>query len=191
MAGRPVVVPWHNSAEDLQARAKNEVNPHLARRWHALHMLRLGRSVSETAETVGVAYRTVEYWLEWYREGGISEVTRHRRGRGKSPSNTTPTDAQIEILLTEARTNGFASQRAAIAWMAEHHGVTITPSNMSRLFRSAQIRRRLPPAAISNLSYYSPARRTEPEGNPYVTRAIWRLPMRGDYDYPQREDVSA
>lgn len=189
MAGRPVVVAWQNSAEDLAMRAKSESNPHLARRWQALHMLRLGRSVSETAETVGVAYRTVEYWLEWYREGGISEVTRHRRGRGKSLSSKEPNASQIEILLKEARTNGFSSQRAAIAWMAEHHGVTITPSNMSRLFRSAQIRRRLPPTAISNLSYHSANRQSE--GNPYVTRAIWRLPMRGDYDYPQREDVSA
>ena len=193
MVGRPVVVTWINSADDLCTRAECELNPHLARRWQALHMLRCGKSVSETAETIGVAYRTVEYWLEWYRAGGVFEVLRHRQGRGKNPSTSTPSDAQIEVLLNEARTNGFSSQRAAIAWMAEHHGVTITPSNMSRLFRSARIRRRLPPTAISNLTYYSPSKRSsEPEGKPFVTRVIWRLPMRGDYDYnTRREHVSA
>jgi hypothetical protein len=36
--------------------------------------------LAETAAIVGVAFRTVQEWVGWYRAGGVEEVARRQRG---------------------------------------------------------------------------------------------------------------
>lgn len=152
MAGRPIIVEWHDSAQDLLARMASESNRHLSRRWQALLLIKRGWSIRSTADFVGVSYRTIEYWLEWYRRGGPSEVVRHRRGRTRASTFVVPTRQHVEALVQEAQTNGFGSQKEAIDWLKERFGVTVSNKEMSHIFRSHGIRRNLPHDALSRLS---------------------------------------
>ena len=152
MVGRPIVVQWHDSAQDLLARAVAESNPHLARRWQGLLLIHRGWTVSQTAENVGVSYRTVENWLDWYREGGSAEVVRHRRGKARSTPFAPVTHEHIEALINEAKTNGFDSQQDAITWLEKRFGVVLSNKDMSQVFRSNGIRRNLSEDVLSRLS---------------------------------------
>ncbi len=46
--------------------------------WH----LRSGKKMQEVAELVGIAYRTLQYWVAWYRYRGLAEVLRRISGHG-------------------------------------------------------------------------------------------------------------
>lgn len=152
LVGRPIIVQWHDTADALVRHAAAETNPHLARRWRALHLIRAGQSISQTAEAIGVSYRTVENWLDWYREGGPAELVRHRRGKARSSVTNQVTHQHIEALVHEAKTNGFESQQHAITWVTERFGVVISNKDMSKVFRTHGIRRDLSADVLSRLS---------------------------------------
>ena len=87
MAGRKFVVVWRDSAAELRARYRAGRDPQLVRRWQALWLLREGRPLGEVATLVGVAYRTLQDWVGWYRAGGLDEVARHRVSGGSPPGS--------------------------------------------------------------------------------------------------------
>jgi transposase-like protein len=67
--GRPLVIAWRDEAATLFARYQQEPKPDLRPRWHALWLLRTGRTVRETARVLGVQERSVQHWIAWYRAG--------------------------------------------------------------------------------------------------------------------------
>lgn len=144
MAGRKFVVVWQHSADELFARYRAERDGRLTRRWQALWLLRQGKRLSETAQVVGVAYRTVQEWVRWYRAGGLDEVACHQRG-GLRRTIVEPLSAeQLAALAERARTEGFATVKVAIAWAAQAFGIRLTVDQMARLFRKLRLRRKVP-----------------------------------------------
>jgi transposase len=142
--GRPFVVEWRDSAEDLKARYGAERDPKLARRWQALWLVRTGRGMAEVAVVVGVAYRTIQEWVGWYRQGGLAAVAQHRRGGNRRPVVPLLTTEQAAAVQAEARTHGFATQETARAWIQAQLGVQLTPKQMRRVAADLQWRRKLP-----------------------------------------------
>lgn len=69
--GRPFRIDWsaEETAEQLQARYRAEKDGEVRSRLHGLWLLRIGRSLGEVAELVGMHYRTVQQWAAWYRAG--------------------------------------------------------------------------------------------------------------------------
>jgi transposase len=126
MAGRKFVVAWPDSAAELRARYRAERDPQLVRRWQALWLLRQGRPLSEVAALVGVAYRTLQDWVGWYRVGGLAEVARHRVGGLRRPLRPPLTPEQEAALVERASTVGFATRQLALTWLAEQFGVQLT-----------------------------------------------------------------
>ena len=64
MAGRKFVVAWQHTPQELFTRYRAERDGRLTPRWHGLWLLRRGRPLGETAALVGVAYRTVQEWVQ-------------------------------------------------------------------------------------------------------------------------------
>ncbi|HEX2185110.1 MAG TPA: helix-turn-helix domain-containing protein [Chloroflexota bacterium] len=144
MAGRKFVVAWHHSAEELFARYQAERDGRLVRRWQALWHLRRGKSLAEVAALVGVAYRTVQAWVGWYRAGGLAEVAGHARGGLRRPIVEPLTPEQQAALVQQARAEGFATVKQAIAWGQQQWGVTLSEDQMRRQFARLQLRAKLP-----------------------------------------------
>jgi transposase len=144
MAGRKFVVAWQHTAEELFARYQAERDGRLARRWQALWHLRRGKSLAEVAAIVGVAYRTVQEWVGWYRSGGLAEVAGHPRGGLRRPISEPLTAEQQAALVQQARAEGFATVKQAIAWAKHQWGVTLSEDQMRRQYARLQVRSKLP-----------------------------------------------
>ncbi len=66
MAGK-VHIQWQESAEELQALYRKEKDRQKRTRFHALWLIRTGRSVKETALVLGVSRSAIHDWLNWYK----------------------------------------------------------------------------------------------------------------------------
>lgn len=144
MAGRKFVVAWRHGAEELRGRYRSERDRQLARRWQALWLLREGRALAEVAALVGVAYRTVQEWVGWYRAGGLDEVARHRVGGLRRPIRRPLTPEQEAALVERAGTVGFATRQLALDWLAERFGARLTLRQLERVFARRRLRRKVP-----------------------------------------------
>jgi hypothetical protein len=63
--GQRVQIEWHETADQIQLFYRWERNPHRKIRLHALWQLRRGKRIQEVAESIGVSYRTIQYWVSW------------------------------------------------------------------------------------------------------------------------------
>jgi transposase len=128
----------------MRARFRAERDQQLARRWQALWLLREGRRLGEVARVVGVAYRTVQQWVAWYRRGGLEEVAARRVGGLRRAIRPVLTPAQEAALVERASTAGFATRRLALEWLSEQFGVTLTMRQLERLFARLRLRLKVP-----------------------------------------------
>jgi transposase len=144
MAGRRVVVLWEHTAEELFARYRAERDGRLVRRWQALWLLRRGRSMPQVAAAVGVAYRTIQEWVGWYRAGGLDEVARRQHGGLRRTIVEPLTPEHQAALVRQASTAGFATVKAAVVWAADVLGVRLTEHQMARQFRRLGLRSKVP-----------------------------------------------
>ena len=143
MRGRRLVIDWQEDAGTLWQRYRSEPHPELRTRWHALWLLRQGRSVTATAALVGVHRCSVQRWLAWYRQGGLAAVAQHRQGgrQGRTPYLTAEQQAHLraETVQGTIRTVG-----EAVRWVAQQCGVTYTVWGMRSLLHRLQIRKKVP-----------------------------------------------
>jgi transposase len=144
MAGRRFIVAWGHTADELFRRYRAERDGRLVRRWQALWLLRQGRSMQQVAGAVGVAYRTVQEWVGWYRTGGLDEVARRHRGGLRRRIVEPLTPEQEAALARRAGAAGFATVKAAVAWAADELGVRLTEHQMARQFRRLGLRAKIP-----------------------------------------------
>ncbi len=138
------MVAWQHSAEELCARYRAERDGQLVRRWQALWHLRGGKSLAEVAALVGVAYRTVQQWVGWYRAGGLEAVAGHRRGGLRRPIIEPLTPGQQAALEAQARAEGFATVKQAITWAKQQWGVTLSEDQMRRQYARLRLRSKRP-----------------------------------------------
>ena len=80
--GRKLEIEWHETASELKNRYRKERNAERKTRLHAFWQLRLGKTLKEVAQLVGIGYRTLQNWVAWYRHGGLAEVLRRIKGHG-------------------------------------------------------------------------------------------------------------
>jgi transposase len=85
-------------------------------RLQALWLLRVGRTLSEVPAVVGVHYRTVQRWVDWYRRGGLALVrTRRMGGAGQTPFLPREAEEQVAQEVASGRFRTAAEIRAWIA----------------------------------------------------------------------------
>ncbi len=132
--GRPFVVAWQgeDTEEALRSAYRAEQRAEVRQRLQALWLLRSGkRRVGEVAAVVGVDYRTVQRWVEWYRRGGLEAVRAHRMGGYGQTPRLTP--EQQEQVASEVATGRFRTAAGIRQWIAETFGVTYTEGGMYSL----------------------------------------------------------
>jgi transposase len=96
------------------------------------------------AALVGVAYRTLQDWVGWYRAGGLDEVARHRVGGLRRQIRPPLTPEQEAALVERASTVGFATRGLALAWLAERFGVRLTMRQLERVIARLGLRLKVP-----------------------------------------------
>ena len=143
MCAKRLEIEWRDDADTLFRLYKEEQDPELRIRWHALWLLRQGYSVSEVVAVLGVHERSVRRWIAWYRAGGIEEVRRHRRG-GRQGQKPKLTPAQQEMLKARAAEGHFRTIHDAVQWVRESFGVEYTYWGMRSLFVRLKIKKKVP-----------------------------------------------
>jgi len=143
MRGRRLQIEWQEDEETLFRLYKQERDPELRPRLHALWLLRQGHRVRWVARVVGVHERSLQRWLAWYREGGIAEVLKHRRGgrQGREPKLNAEQQAR---LVEEAAEGTFTTIWDAVRWVEQEFGVTYTYWGMRSLFVRLKLKRKVP-----------------------------------------------
>ena len=139
--GRRWQCEWQHSEQELFQAYHQATDPHLRIRLQALWHLRSGRPLAEVATITGVAYRTVQTWVAWYRQGGVAEVGRHRQGGG-APAKLTA--EQTKALHVQADTGAFRTRWDAIQWVREQYGVAYTYGGMRGMFLRLRLKKKVP-----------------------------------------------
>lgn len=134
MRGRPLKLEWQEDAEQLGQLYRRERDPEVRPRLHALWLLRQGHSLRATTELLGVHYVTAQQWVAWYRQGGISEVCRHKRGNPLG-SSARLNKEQLERLHQQASSGAFRTAADVAQWIEKELGVTYTRWGIYTLLR--------------------------------------------------------
>ena len=140
MKGRPLVITWTETAQELADRLAQEHEPLRRVRLQALLMLRNGARISDASDATGVKYRTVQRWLSWYRIGGLEEVLRRTPGYNAVGRGSQLTPAQTAALLRAQEAGHMRTIHDAVAWTLEHYGVALTYSGMHAHLQRARKR---------------------------------------------------
>lgn len=139
--GRRWQCEWQHSEQELFQAYHQATDPRLRTRYHALWLLRGGRPLQAVATLTGVAYRTVQTWVAWYRQGGLAEIACHRQGGGAPAKLTT---VQMQALKAQADTGAFRTRWDAIRWGSEQYGVAYTYDGMREIFLRLRLKKKVP-----------------------------------------------
>lgn len=140
MRGRPLRVRWTHTVEDLVARIQQEPDPRRRQRLQALLLLRAGQRLTDVSETLGVHYRTVQRWVDWYRTGGLDAVLERTPGYAAPGRQSFLSPEQTEELLCRYASGELRTVRDAIEWVVTHYGVRYSTNGMYALLRRAKKR---------------------------------------------------
>ena len=135
MRGRPFQVAWQ--AEDTVAALKRayqrEGESAVRQRLHGLWLLRSGWRLGAVAAALGVHYRTVQRWVDWYRAGGLAAVRAHRLGGHGQPALLS---AEAQVAVADAVATGRFRTAAEVGeWIAETYGVRYRPGGLASLLQ--------------------------------------------------------
>jgi len=140
---RSLSIVWHEETSEFEALYKAEPDRQRRTRLHALWLVRLGHTVQSAASVVGIHLRTLQQWLSWYRQGGLSEVLAHRHGghAGRCSPLSASEEAQLKTL---AATGQIGSIWDGVAWAQEHCGVSYTYWGMRSVFARLGLKKKVP-----------------------------------------------
>ena len=139
--GRHWQCEWQHSEEEFFQAYHQSTDPHVRTRLQALWHLRGGRSLQEVAALTGVAYRTVQTWVGWYRQRGMNGVTQRRQGGGGVAKLS---DDQAKALKAQADTGAFRTRWDAIQWVQKQYGITYTYWGMRHVFARVRLNKKVP-----------------------------------------------
>jgi transposase len=150
--GRPLRIGWREGDDEpsLKARYQAEKRGDVRQRLHALWLLRTGRRIREVARLLGVHERSVQYWVAWYRRGGLAEVVARRQGgTGRAPWLTREQQAEV---LAEAAKGKWRTAQDARRWIKERFGVDYTLKGVYELLERLKCKPKVPRPINPNAS---------------------------------------
>ncbi len=135
MKGRGVKVDWQESSEELKHLYQKEVHPPRRTRLQVLWQLRQGKGVQDVVDLTGASCRSVQQWLQWYRQGGLGEVLRRvvgHQAKGKKPYLNR---LQQRALVAKVQERQFRTVWDAREWVWCRWGVNYTYKGMYSLMK--------------------------------------------------------
>jgi transposase len=127
--GRQVQIEWQQTADQLKLIYQWERNPHRKIRLQALWHLRCGKRLQDVVDSIGVCYRTLQYWVAWYRAGGLAEVLRRIPGYG-SRGVAKLTAIQQGALVGKVALGLFSTVWDAIQWVRDRWKIQYSYSGL-------------------------------------------------------------
>ena len=140
---RPLTIEWSEPPSTLEKLYKTERDVQNRTRLQALFLTRQGRSLTEVAEIVGVHYRTVQQWISWYRQGGLSEVLSRRHGGHSGPARRLSAEQEAE-LKGKADAGLIRSIADGVRWAIKEHDVHYSYWGMRHVFERLELKRKVP-----------------------------------------------
>jgi transposase len=140
---RKLQVEWRDDADRLEAQYRAEKAGAKRTRLHALWLVRQGKTMSETARVVGVHYRTVQAWMDWYRVGGVAEVLAHTQG-GHEGAGRRLSPEQEQALVEKAKAGEIRTIADGVAWAWAHGQVRYSYWGMRWVFARLKLRLKVP-----------------------------------------------
>ncbi len=142
--GRKLEIDWQQTGAELKDLYHKERNPERRTRLHTLWQLRLGRKIKDVAELVDVAYRTVQYWVAWYRHGGLVEVLKRVKGHGNQGRPPKLNTRQQRALAAKVAVGYFRTVWDAIQWVRDRWKVQYSYTGLHSRLRWLKCRPKVP-----------------------------------------------
>ncbi|GIV82870.1 helix-turn-helix domain-containing protein [Roseiflexus sp.] len=114
---------WQEDKATLKQLSLEEKDAQHRPKRQALWPLRRGRTIAEVAEMVGKRPRTIQDWIAWYRQGGLEQALRHRRG-GRGGRQSYLSGEHMAELTRAAAEGRLRCVQDGMQWAQEQHGVT-------------------------------------------------------------------
>ena len=95
------------------------------------------------ADSLGVHYRTVQRWVGWYRQGGLSEALAHRHGARGGPVARLSQEQEAE-LLNKAQRGELGGIRDGVGWAKEEHKVHYSYWGMRQVYERLRLKKKVP-----------------------------------------------
>lgn len=139
-----VKVNWQHTAEELKALYQAEHDGKRRQRLHTLWLLREGtRTMAEVAAVVGAGDRTLQRWVDWYRDGGLPTLDAHRLGQAGGVVARMTVDDQA-LLAAYAAEGTFHTIDEARQWAETQCGVVYTYWGMRSVLDRLKIHAKVP-----------------------------------------------
>ena len=169
--GRKLTIEWavEDDAASLSARYRRERRVDVRPRFHALWLVRIGRSAREAAGVLGVDERTVQRWVAWYRAGGLALIEGRHAGSQGAPSYLTT--GQKADLAEEVATGRFRTAAEIRRWVEERWGVCYTEGGMYALLGRLRCAPKVPRPVHEKTDQLAQARWKKGGSGPPSTRS--------------------
>lgn len=142
--GRKLEIEWQETASELKQCYRKERNSERKTRFHALWQLRLGKTLKEVVEMVGIGYRTLQRWVSWYRHGGLKEVLQRIKGHGNQGKPAKLNRLQQKALATKTALGSFRNVWDAIQWVRGRWKVQYSYSGLFKRLKTLKCRLKVP-----------------------------------------------
>lgn len=142
--GRPLSITWEETADELYRCYRQEKNPHRRDRLQVLWLVRVGKTLTEASQVVGISYSTVKRWIDWYRRAGLDPVLRRTPGHAASGTGSYLTPERQARLRREADGGVFRTAREVQRWIEQQWGIGYSRKGIYSLFRRMKITWKVP-----------------------------------------------
>lgn len=142
--GRTLEIDWQETASELKKRYRKERNAERQTRLHAFWQLRLGKTLKDVAELVGIGYRTLQDWVAWYRHGGLAEVLQRIKGHGNQGRRAKLNALQQKALAAKVVLGCFRTVWDAIQWVRDRWKVQYSYSGLRSFLNRLKCRPKVP-----------------------------------------------
>jgi transposase len=140
---RPFQIDWQEDEPTLYELYKQAKAYQNRSRLQALWLLRQGQPMSQVAEIVGVHYRTVQEWVAWYRQGGVTEVLGHWHGGHGGQARWLTSDQEAE-LKAKAAAGEIRTIQEGVEWVKQSYAVEYSYWGMRWVFDRLALRPKVP-----------------------------------------------
>ncbi|HET9432700.1 MAG TPA: helix-turn-helix domain-containing protein [Chitinophagaceae bacterium] len=123
------------TAEQLREKLKSEVHPLVWQRLQALYLIASSQVKHRTqiAKILGVNRNSVSSWLKIYESGGLEELLKLKKAKGKPPTMTFKAKTALAEKL--AAEKGFGSYGEIRTYLLEKHEVELSYSRVHTIVR--------------------------------------------------------
>lgn len=142
--GRRLQVEWQEDVKELKQLYRQEKHPQRRERLFALWHLRCGKRVEDVSEMTGTAYRVIQRWVAWYREGGLAEVLGRVTGHASQGQPAYLTALQQKALVARVALGDFRTVWDVIEWVKARWGIFYSYEGMRSVMKRNDLGLKVP-----------------------------------------------